>query len=143
MFTLEHAVTEQERQWGLMDRQELAEDHGMLFHFADSQQRTVWMLNCWVDLDVAFVTSDGIITEVYTLQAHPEWMPSPLHCPEELASLPASVVDRFLHSAVTSQQPARYLLEMGGGWFARHDLQPPLQLTWEGGCGSIRRAGDN
>ena len=50
-----------ERQQGLMDRDSLAEDHGMLFVYSRPQTLSFWMRNTEIPLDIAYISQDGVI----------------------------------------------------------------------------------
>lgn len=88
-------------QLGLMNvtQDELADDHGMLFVFRDDRLRNFWMRNTIIPLDIAYIRSDGIIVQTYTMQ--------PLN-----------------ESGYPSIEPARFALEVKGGQFARWQVQP-------------------
>lgn len=61
-FHVEIAETEGEREKGLMFRQTLAADDGMLFLFGKPQPVVMWMKNTFIPLDMLFVRSDCVIT---------------------------------------------------------------------------------
>lgn len=69
-FTVEIADTPAQQQKGLMFRQELAPDAGMLFDFHESRQVSFWMQNTLIPLDMLFIRSDGSIANIH-VNAHP------------------------------------------------------------------------
>ena len=69
-FTVELALTDEERARGLMYREELAPDRGMLFVFEDSAPRSFWMRNTYIPLDIIFIRADGQILNIVR-QARP------------------------------------------------------------------------
>ena len=64
VFNIELAVTDEERQRGLMFRKELPEGNGMLFDFKQDQDVAMWMQNTYVSLDMIFIRGDGRILRV-------------------------------------------------------------------------------
>jgi uncharacterized protein len=64
VFTVELAVTDEQRSRGLMFRRELAEGRGMLFKFEPDQNIAMWMQNTYVSLDMIFIRSDGRIMRI-------------------------------------------------------------------------------
>jgi len=64
MFTVEIADTEALRQRGLMFRQRLPEDRGMLFDYGQPQPVAMWMKNTYVALDMVFIRADGTVAYV-------------------------------------------------------------------------------
>jgi uncharacterized protein len=64
VFTVELAVTDEERQKGLMFRRSLAESQGMIFDFKRDQEVSMWMRNTFVSLDMIFIRSDGRILRI-------------------------------------------------------------------------------
>lgn len=85
------------RSRGLMFRESLCADCGMLFKFKPPRQVAMWMKNTYVPLDVAYFKADGTITDIKPLQ------------PEDLTS-------------VGSSGAISYALEMNQGWFAKHKV---------------------
>jgi len=63
-FTVEIAATPAEQRIGLMFRQEMAPDHGMLFEFAMPRRARFWMKNTYLPLDLLFIRSDGRIANI-------------------------------------------------------------------------------
>jgi hypothetical protein len=63
-FQVEIADTDKEREHGLMDRDSMAADHGMLFQFPDSTERAFWMHDTRISLDIVFIGSDGRIVSI-------------------------------------------------------------------------------
>ena len=64
MFTVEIADTDALRQRGLMFRQRLPEDRGMLFDYGQPQPVAMWMKNTYVALDIVFIRTDGTVAYV-------------------------------------------------------------------------------
>ncbi len=95
--TVEIAATTRERQQGLMLRQELPEDEGMLFLFPRDVLIGFWMKNTYVPLDIAYISADGEVLEIRAAKPLDETTLSP-------------------------EQPYRYTLEVNQGWFERHGL---------------------
>ena len=49
---------------GLMFRNSLDEDSGMLFKFNNSQKLSFWGCNTYIPLDIAFITDEGVISKI-------------------------------------------------------------------------------
>lgn len=91
-LTVEIADEPAERQKGLMERDSLPEDHGMLFVFPADQEMSFWMKNTTIPLSIAYIASDGRILEIHDLTP--------------LSEVP-----------VRSSRSARYALEVNQGMF--------------------------
>ncbi|MEN8150281.1 MAG: DUF192 domain-containing protein, partial [Planctomycetota bacterium] len=100
----EVAADAESRARGLMHRESLRPDHGMLFVYAVQETRTFWMKNTRIPLSIAFATSSGKIVDIQEM--------------EPAGDRPDAEIPRH-HSA----RPAVYALEMEKGWFARHGIR--------------------
>lgn len=110
---VEVASTPEERQKGLMHRDHLDEDAGMLFLFAADGRGGFWMRNTLVPLDIAYVGADGRVQEVRA----------------------AKPLDETI---LTPAAPYRYVLEVNQGWFERHGLGVGALLTLPDGLPAPR-----
>ena len=63
-FTVEIADDPAERQQGLMFREDMADDHGMLFVFGETQLVGFWMKDTPLALDLIFIGQDGRVRAV-------------------------------------------------------------------------------
>jgi uncharacterized protein len=64
VFSVELAMTDEERERGLMYRRSIPEFYGMLFDFKHDREVTMWMKNTYVSLDMIFIQSDGRIRRI-------------------------------------------------------------------------------
>lgn len=97
-FQVEIADSEPERNQGLMYRQELAPDHGMLFVFARTTRIAMWMKNTPLPLDMLFIAEDGRVVDL-----HERAVPHSLE-------------------TIAARRRARYVLEVNGGTVDRLGL---------------------
>ena len=93
-FTLEVADEERERQRGLMYRQSMPQDRGMLFVFASEGPLGFWMKDTYIPLDILYVNAGGRVVSIR--QMHPQ----------DVRSVP-------------SGGPAKYAIEVNQGAAAR------------------------
>lgn len=98
MLRVELASTPEQRSQGLMFRENLPPDQGMLFVFADDRVRSFWMRNTPIPLSIAFLDADRRIINILDMEPF----------------------DETLHQ---SAAPARYALEVNQGWFAARGMQ--------------------
>lgn len=99
-FSIELARDDTQRGMGLMFRQKLAADSGMLFDFQTDQEVSMWMKNTFIPLDMLFVRADGIIQRIAERTV-----------PQSLEIIP-------------SQGKVRAVLEVNGGTVARLHIHP-------------------
>jgi uncharacterized membrane protein (UPF0127 family) len=93
-FRVEIADTPEKQARGLMFRRTLQEGFGMLFVFADEAERSFWMKNTLIPLDMIFLNGDQQVVDLF-------------------ASVPPCRADPC--PSYTSALPARYVLEIAGG----------------------------
>tara|TARA_Y100000310_G_C20577508_1_gene761182 strand:- start:471 stop:902 length:432 start_codon:yes stop_codon:yes gene_type:complete len=63
-FEVELAVSESERAKGLMFREHLGEDEGMLFIFPESGVHNFWMKNTLISLDIIWISDDKEVVHI-------------------------------------------------------------------------------
>ena len=96
VFFLEVADTPDERAQGLMGRESLLWNRGMLFVFGGERVLSFWMRNTLIPLDIVFLDQELEVVDVQTMQPERE---------NESASLPV----------YTSAAPAMYAIEINEG----------------------------
>ena len=101
---VEVAASEPERSQGLMFREKLGNNDGMLFIFDEPAYHSMWMKNTLIPLSVAFVDGEGRILNILDME------------PRTLDT----------HSAAG---PARYAIETNKGWFAGKKIKAGDKVT--------------
>ncbi|MGH6931507.1 MAG: DUF192 domain-containing protein [Dongiaceae bacterium] len=99
-FDIELAVSAEQRAQGLMFRERLPADAGMLFVYAEDQTITMWTKNTLIPLDMIFIARDGRIVRIAE------------------RTVPGSL------ATVGSGEQARAVLEVNGGTAAHLGIQP-------------------
>lgn len=64
IFMVEMARNDAQRARGLMFRQSMPQDQGMLFDFERDQMVTMWMKNTYLSLDMIFILADGRVHRI-------------------------------------------------------------------------------
>lgn len=102
---VELALTEAERQQGLMFRPRLSPQDGMLFAYDREGMRQFWMGNTLLPLDIAFFREDGTLVNVNETPKYPDPRNPPRPYPTS-----------------DSAGPVRFVLETNLGWFRKRGL---------------------
>ena len=63
-FTVEIADTPEAITQGMMFRESMAPDAGMLFDFGEVRQASMWMKNTLISLDILFIDADGQVIAI-------------------------------------------------------------------------------
>ena len=99
-FTTEWAIETPQRSCGLMFREEMAPDHGMVFDFLNERGVSFWMRNTLISLDMIFIEADGTVLNIAE------------------GTTPLSL------EGVPSDGPVRYVFEVIAGTAERIGLEP-------------------
>lgn len=103
LIKAEVAASDPARARGLMFREYLPPNGGMIFLFEEKARQCMWMRNTLIPLSVAFLADDGSIINIEDMEPRTELS----HC---------------------SSAPARYALEMSRGWFAAKGIKPGMKI---------------
>ena len=96
---VEVAADEESMQKGLMYRNELPKDSGMLFIFSQPEEKSFWMKNTKIPLSIAYLDENGSILNI-----------------EDMS--PNST------EGVASRGKAKYAIEVNQGWFDSKGINP-------------------
>lgn len=105
-FTVEVAATAEQQQQGLMNRQSLGPDRGMIFPMDPPRDASFWMKNTLIPLDMVFVRADGTIARI------------------EANTVPLSL------EPVASMEPVAAVLELAGGRSAELGIAAGDRVSW-------------
>ncbi|HXN82119.1 MAG TPA: DUF192 domain-containing protein [Myxococcales bacterium] len=108
LVEVELARTPEERARGLMFRTALAPDHGMLFVFEETAERSFWMHDTLLSLDMIFLGDDRVVAGVVA------------------DATPRTDTPRTVH------RPSRYVVEVVGGEARAHAVGPGARASFIG-----------
>ncbi|MBB5391781.1 MULTISPECIES: DUF192 domain-containing protein [unclassified Herbaspirillum] len=103
LIKAEVAQTEAEREQGLMFREKMGDNEGMLFLFGAPAGVCMWMKNTLIPLSVAFMDEKGEIINIEEMKE--QTLDS--HC---------------------AKRGAVYALEMNKGWFKQKNIKPGAKI---------------
>lgn len=103
---IEIADDEAKRTQGLMYRDSMAENEAMLFIFPEEAERSFWMKNTIMPLDIIYVNAKN---QIVTAQKN---------------TVP------YLEDSVPSNGPAQYVVEVNAGFCDRHGVKPGDRIEW-------------
>jgi uncharacterized protein len=103
-FTVELVDTPGARARGLMFRESMQADHGMLFDFRRDQPVAFWMKNTPLPLDLLFIDASGTVVQV------------------------AADATPYSEATIPSRQPIRAVLEVNAGTARRLGIEPGAKV---------------
>jgi uncharacterized protein len=105
---VEIADTVESQTKGLMFRDKLDENSGMIFIFGNETIREFWMMNTYIPLSIAYINRLGTINEIYYM--------------------------RPLDTSITypSRQPSMYALEVNKDWFKKNNISEGAKVIFNG-----------
>jgi hypothetical protein len=103
---LELARTPQEQAFGLMYREMLPPDNGMLFVYQAPSTEAYWMYHTLISLSIAFIDKDGTIVDIKDMPHNND---------------PHDINEAAQHE-YPSAAPYWYALEVNQGWFFDHGV---------------------
>ena len=106
-FTVEVAQTPEQQSQGLMYRQSLAPDRGMIFPRDPPGDASFWMKDTLIPLDLIFIRSDGTIARIAE------------------NAVPMSL------DPIPSLEPIAAVLEIAGGRSAELGIKPGDKVSWK------------
>lgn len=89
-YTLEVANTDTTRERGLMERDSMPADHGMIFVFPEADELSFWMMNTRIPLEILYLDEGGQVVSIHEMK------------PYDRRSIP-------------SARPAKYAIELNLG----------------------------
>ncbi|QLC21974.1 DUF192 domain-containing protein [Parasphingopyxis sp. CP4] len=112
IFNVETAITAEEQRRGLMFRESLPQDGGMIFPFEYPRYASFWMRNTMIPLDMIFIRADGVITNI------------------------ARETEPYTLDSNVSIEPVIAVLEIDGGRAAELGIDAGDRVSWAGGPGA-------
>ena len=105
----EMALTDRQLETGMMYRTNIQDSDAMIFVMPFPQRASFWMYHCPESISAAYITPDGVISEIH-------------HLEKEDTNAVLSATDNI-----------EYVLETSDGWFARHNVTTGMAIQTERG----------
>jgi uncharacterized membrane protein (UPF0127 family) len=112
-------LTRAEQAKGLMNRDTLPENSGMLFAYRVPTPMSFWMANTSIPLDIGFFDSTGLLVEVHRM------------------------VPFDTGRTQSRAQNLQYALEMNAGWFSGHGIYPGNRIDLKSLADALKARGVN
>lgn len=109
-ISVEVALSQRQHERGLMYREFLPQNEGMIFVFERPQILNFWMKNTFIDLDIGYFDSDRKLIDIFQMKA---------------SSVMTQTPDTY-----PSHDVAQYALEMNQGWFAKNKIKIGDRFHW-------------
>lgn len=103
---VEIAETEETRHLGLMFRDNMQEDQGMLFLFPDEEYQSFYMKNTLIPLDIMFINSKKQIVKI-----HRNAVP-------------------YSEKSLPSMNPSIYVVEVNAGFADKYNIKEGSHIDW-------------
>jgi uncharacterized membrane protein (UPF0127 family) len=116
-FEAQIVLTPEQQRKGLMHRDHLPENGGMLFPYPSPRRMSFWMANTRIPLSIGFFDGTGLLLEIHHM------------------------VPFDTNRTVSHGDDMQYALEMNDGWFARNGLYPGQRLDMELLAEALRQRG--
>ena len=114
---LQLALTQSEQNKGLMHRESMPTDHGMLFLFKQPGPRSFWMRNTRIPLDIGYFDASGRLLEIHALYPYDE------------------------NGVPSRNQQVLIAIETNRGWFARNNIVAGAQIDLKALAKAVSRRG--
>ena len=119
ILELQLALNPREQSKGLMHRDSMEENHGMLFLFKQPEPRAFWMRNTRIPLDIGYFDANGTLLEIHALYPYDE------------------------NTVKSRSQAVQIAVETNRGWFARNQITAGAQIDFEALAHAIRARGQS
>jgi uncharacterized membrane protein (UPF0127 family) len=109
-LTVEIAKTDEDKSKGLMERESLGSNRGMLFIYDEPQILNFWMKNTKIPLSIAFFDKNKVLLQIFDM-------------------FPPSSRET-VYPTYQSSKPALYALEVNQGWFQKYGIKPNMKFSF-------------
>ena len=106
MLEVEIANNYSKRKLGLMHRDYLPQNSGMIFIWEDDAIRCMWMKNTYIPLDLVFLDQQSTILSKHNLVPNSE-------------------------ESICSKHPARFAIEVNAGWLKQNGIDVGSKITFK------------
>ncbi len=103
---VEIAESEETRHLGLMFRENMQENQGMLFLFPNEEYQSFYMKNTIIPLDIIFINSKKQIVKIH------------------------KKTEPYSEKSLPSNKPSRYVVEVNGGFTEKFNIKEGYYIDW-------------